>query len=93
MQVYLLDDELPFLVLLAIFVGFRVRPSGEGATALAGYVRDGVQACDEDVILGGAGGDVDALALVQEVRPSCICFFWGGWGGGGGCEKTNMGGG
>ena len=42
MQVYLLDDELPLLVLLAILVGLRVRPSNEGATALAGYVRDGV---------------------------------------------------
>ena len=75
MQVYLLDDELPLLVLLAILVGLRVRPSDEGATALAGYVRDGVQACDEDAVLGGAGGDVDAL--VEEVRPSCVCFFWG----------------
>lgn len=90
MQVNLLNDELPLLVLLTILVGLRVRPSDEGATALAGYVRDGVQACDEDSVLGGAGGDVDAL--VEEVRPSWVCFFWGGWGGGGCVRKNEYGG-
>ena len=35
MKVYLLDNEFSFLVLLALFVGFGVRPPDEGLAPLA----------------------------------------------------------
>lgn len=68
MQKHFFDDVFPLLVFLTGFVGLVVGPADERPAAFAENVGNGVEAGDQDAILGGAGGDVDAL--IEEVCSS-----------------------